>query len=101
MTASTPETAASELENLVTDVRGLLASKDLDAVPQIKALRKKIDESLVVVRETAVETAQEAARRAREAASNANAYAHDEPWHVAGGALAVGVLLGFLLSRRR
>ena len=37
---------------------------------------------------------------AREAAHTANNYAHDEPWHVAGGALAVGVLLGFLLGRR-
>ena len=96
MTAFTPQNAATELENLVTDVRGMLASKDLDAVPQIKALRKRIDESVVVVRETAVE----AARKAREAATTANNYAHDEPWHVAGGALAVGVLLGFLLSRR-
>ena len=57
MTAFTPQNAASELENLVTDVRGMLASKDLDAVPQIKALRKRIDESVVVVRETAVEAA--------------------------------------------
>ena len=100
MTAFTPQNAATELENLVTDVRGMLVSKDLDAVPQIKALRKRIDESVVVVRETAVEAAQEAARKAREAATTANNYAHDEPWHVAGGALAVGVLLGFLLSRR-
>ena len=101
MTASTtPESAASELENLVSDVRGLLASKDLDSVPQIKALRKRIDDTMVNVRETAVETAQEAARKAREAAHTANEYAHDEPWHVAGGALAVGVLLGFLLGRR-
>ena len=101
MTASTtPESAASELENLVSDVRGLLASKDLDGVPQIKALRKRIDDTMVNVRETAVETAQEAARTAREAAHTANEYAHDDPWHVAGGALAVGVLLGFLLGRR-
>ena len=100
MTAPTPNNT-TELENLVTDVQGLLSSAELDAVPQIKALRKKIDESLCVVRETAVDAAQEAARRAREAASTANTYAHDEPWQVAGGALAVGVLLGFLLSRRR
>ena len=69
-------------------------------MPQIKALRKRIDETMVNVRETAVETAHEAARKAREAAHNADVYAHDEPWRVAGGALAVGVLLGFLLGRR-
>ena len=46
MTAFTPQNAATELENLVTDVRGMLASKDLDAVPQIKALRKRIGKDL-------------------------------------------------------
>ena len=61
---------------------------------------RNTDKSHAFERETAVEAAQEAARKAREAAATANNYAHDEPWHVAGGALAVGVLLGFLLSRR-
>ena len=101
MTASTtPESAASELENLVSDVRGLLASKDLDGVPQIKALRKRIDDTMVNVRETAVETAHEAARKAREAAHTANNYAHDEPWQIAGAALAIGVVLGYAVCRR-
>ena len=30
----------------------------------------------------------------------AAAPAHDEPWRVAGAALAVGALVGFLLARR-
>mgnify|MGYP002349064555 CR=1 FL=1 len=30
----------------------------------------------------------------------ADRYAHDEPWRVAGAALAVGALVGFLLARR-
>ena len=103
MTASTSHensATANELENLVSDVKGMLSNKELDAMPQIKALRKRVDESLTAVRETAVETAHEAARKARQAAATANEYAHDEPWQVAGGALAVGILLGFLLGRR-
>ncbi|MPN62376.1 hypothetical protein SDC9_210123 [bioreactor metagenome] len=52
------------------------------------------------VRESAVRAAQDAARQAREAADVADRYAHDEPWRVAGAALAVGALLGFMLGRR-
>ena len=41
-----------------------------------------------------------AAKKAKEAANTANAYAHDEPWQIAAGALAVGVLVGIVLGRR-
>ena len=84
----------------MTDVRGLLASKDLDSIPQISVLRQKLDDSVHQVRETALNAAHEAARQAKEAAYVADRYAHDEPWRVAGAALAVGALLGFLLARR-
>ena len=43
MTASdTTTTTQGELEKLVSDLRGLLANKDLDAVPEIKLLRQRL-----------------------------------------------------------
>ena len=81
-------TTQADLEKLVTDLRGLLASKDLDSVPDIKLLRQKLDDGL------------HAARQAKDAALAADRYAHDEPWRVASAALAVGALVGFLLARR-
>ena len=98
--SDTVSSAQQDLERLVSDLRGLLASKDLDSIPHIGALRDRIDEGLSRARESAVEAAQEAARQAREAAAAADRYAHDEPWRVAGAALAVGALVGFLLARR-
>ena len=98
--SETVSTAQTDLEKLVTDVRGLLASKDLDSIPQISALREKLDEGVYQVRESALNAAHEASRQAKEAAYLADRYAHDEPWRVAGAALAVGALLGFLLARR-
>jgi ElaB/YqjD/DUF883 family membrane-anchored ribosome-binding protein len=81
MTASSSnlEAAANAVaEDIASDVRGVLAS----------------------ARELAAEKSKLAAKKAREAASTANAYAHDEPWQIAGAALAVGVLVGLLLGRR-
>ena len=102
MTASTNLEAAANAvaEDIASDVRTVLASKDLDAVPHIKALRQRVDSKLAIAREIAAEKSRIAAKKAREAATSANAYAHDEPWQIAGAALAVGVLVGLLLGRR-
>ncbi|MEJ8858678.1 DUF883 family protein [Variovorax robiniae] len=103
MTASTQnlEAAANAVaEDLANDVRGVLASKELDSVPHIKALRQRVDAKLAIARELAQEKTKLAAKKAREAAGSANAYAHDEPWQIAGAALAVGILVGLLLGRR-
>src|SRR3954471_13885929 len=99
-----PMSATSNLEAaadaVVEDVRGVLASKDLDSVPHIKALRQRVDAKLAIAKELTAEKARIAAKKARDAADTANAYAHDEPWQIAGAALAVGVLVGLLLGRR-
>ncbi len=89
-----------ELEKLVSDLRGLLSSKTIDSVPDIKMVRQRVDDGISTVRDTTVQAAQDAARQARDAAEAADQYAHDEPWRVAVAALVVGTLVGFLLSRR-
>lgn len=98
--SSHESTTQNELEKLVTDLRGLLSNKDLDTFPDIKLLRQRLDDGMHNAREAAVQAAQDAARQAKEAALAADRYAHDEPWRVAGAAMAVGALVGFLLARR-
>ena len=88
---------ADDIEN---EVRDVLSRKELDTLPNIKALRQRIDSKLAIARELAAEKSKLAAKKAREAANTANAYAHDEPWQLAGAALAAGVLVGLLLGRR-
>ncbi|MFA9286155.1 YqjD family protein [Comamonas sp. SY3] len=98
--SDTVENAQADLEKLVSDLRGVLSSKDLDGVPDIKQLRQRLEDTAGDAREGAVRADQEAARQAKEAALAADRYAHDEPWRVAGAALAVGALIGFIFSRR-
>lgn len=103
MTTQTTDSLHStqnELEKLVAEMRTLMANKNLDSVPEIKALRERLDEGMHNVRDAAVRAAQEAANQAKDAARAADRYAHDEPWRVAGAALAVGALVGFLMARR-
>lgn len=98
--SDTVSTAQEDLEKLVSDLRGLLSAKELDRLPDIHLLRQRIDDGMSNVRESAVRAAQDAARQARDAVDAADRYARDEPWRVAGAALAVGALLGFMLGRR-
>ena len=96
----TVSNAQADLEKLVGDLRSVLSSRDLDDVPEIKLLRQRLEDSVGNARDGAVRAAQDAARQAKEAALAADRYAHDEPWRVAGAALAVGALVGFIFSRR-
>ena len=94
------QSTQSELEKLVSDLRALMSNKDFDGVPEIKMLRQRLDDGIHNARDSAVRAAQEAARQAKDAARAADRYAHDAPWRVAGAAMAVGALVGFLLARR-
>jgi len=104
MSASTRNLEAATnqvVEDIASDVRGVLSSKELESVPHVAALRHRVEAKLAIARELAAEKAKLAAKKAREAAGSANAYAHDEPWQIAGAALAVGVVIGLLLGRGR
>ncbi|MBN9407824.1 MAG: DUF883 domain-containing protein [Burkholderiales bacterium] len=97
----------AELENLLADLRTLLDKEEISALPEVRAIRERVEEGIESVRDTAsslaheaAERAREAARRAKEAAEVADKYAHEEPWRVAGVALGLGALIGFLMSRR-
>ncbi|MCJ0763618.1 DUF883 family protein [Variovorax terrae] len=108
MVARTRAKAQGELEDLVADLRDLLSNNDiLAAHPEVKALRERLEhglqsarEAAASAREAALDAAHDAAEQARRTAKAADAYAHDEPWRVAGMALALGAVLGFLIGRR-
>lgn len=102
MSASNNLEAAANavVEDLASDVRGVLSGKELESMPQLRALRQRVETKLAIARELASEKSKVAAKKAKEAANTANAYAHDEPWQIAAAALAVGVLVGLVLGRR-
>ena len=97
----TVEAGANDLaEELASDVHSVLSGKDVESLPQLKALRQRVETKMAVAREIAAEKARIAASRAKEIAGATNDYAHDQPWKIAAGALAAVVLLGWLLGRR-
>ena len=55
--SETVSTSQGELEKLVGDLRGLLASRDLDGIPEIKQLRQRLDDGIQTVRQRRVDVA--------------------------------------------
>ncbi|QNP48942.1 glycine zipper domain-containing protein [Diaphorobacter aerolatus] len=88
------------IEQLLSDLGSLLSSKELDSIPQIRDVRERLSDGVGRVRDTVAHAAEETATRTRDAARVSNEYAHEEPWRVAGAALAVGAVIGFCLARR-
>ena len=89
-------TVQDDLARLVDDVRALLSVKELDAIPEIRGVRQRIDEGLASARDSADQVLQQT----RHAAACADQYAKDEPWRIAGAALAVGALVTYVMCRR-
>ena len=84
----------------VLDVCGVLSVTAAGGCHVLCRELEMSDQYGVTVRGAAVQTAQDAAQQAKEAARMADRYAHDEPWRVAGAALALGAIVGFMLTRR-
>ena len=64
-TANLEAAANPVVEDLASDVRGVLSSKELESVPHIKALRQRVDTKLAIARELAAEKSKLAAKKAK------------------------------------
>ncbi|MDA7416163.1 DUF883 domain-containing protein [Xenophilus arseniciresistens] len=93
--------ANAVVEDLAQDVKNVLSDAELSSKEEVRKLKQRVDSKLTVVRALAAEKSRVAAKKAKDAAHTANVYAHDEPWQIAGAALAVGVLVGLVLGSRR
>ena len=85
-----------DVDKLVGDVRALLSVKELNAIPEIKRIRQRMDEGVGMAKDSAAR----ALAQTKHTAACTDKYAHDEPWQIAGAALAIGVVLGYTFSRR-
>lgn len=80
----------------VDDLQDVLVSNGHDADSAASMLFSKAASALEKMRTASSNTIDQS----KAIALSADSYVHESPWRVAGGALAVGALLGFALSRR-
>jgi len=97
-----PESSArrQEVTDLIADVQDLLGRVGHLADPEIAMLRTRVEHGLSAAKQTLADGSAYAQRSAREALSAGDGYVREQPWQAVGIAAAVGVLVGFLVSRR-
>ena len=89
-----------EWADLEADVTELVANPAMAEVPELRALKDRLQDSLHRASEAVAEASHGIGRRVRYTASATNDYVHEEPWKVAGLAALAGLAVGYMLGRR-
>jgi ElaB/YqjD/DUF883 family membrane-anchored ribosome-binding protein len=91
----------SELKRFVDDVEELLTSVSHLDDADVARMRGKLEDSLSVVRDSLSGSTARVKDASVRAATNADKYAHERPWAVAGLAAVAALALGAAIAGRR
>ena len=89
-----------EWRRLVADVEDLVKKVANVDDEEIAEIRSKVEDTLARAKSTATEGVAAARARAEEASDATDEYVHENPWAAVGIAAAVGIIIGFIASRR-
>jgi ElaB/YqjD/DUF883 family membrane-anchored ribosome-binding protein len=91
----------NEFRSLVADVEDLVQATGSLTGEELARAKQKLQARISAARDYVGDAATSIADRARNTAKSANNYVHEQPWQVIGITAAAGLLIGFLLGRRR
>jgi ElaB/YqjD/DUF883 family membrane-anchored ribosome-binding protein len=92
--------ASSEWRDLIADVEDLLRKVANVSDSEIAQVRERVQKTLAAARSSASAGARQARVYAQDATTATEEYVRESPWTAVGLAAAVGVLIGFIASRR-
>lgn len=90
----------TDIRSVVDDANNLLKKVNTSTAEGWEAARTQIGAKLTETRSRLDDARSAVADNAKAVANSAHEYVEDNPWKVAGLALAVGLLIGVLASRR-
>ncbi len=90
----------SDLRIVIRDTEDLLANTGQQAGEGFKAAKAKIEASLAAAKDELAVAQEVVVVKAKEAAKTTDEYVKAHPWQAVGFGAAVGVILGFLISRK-
>jgi len=89
-----------DLKVVAQDVEELLRATASQTGEKLSEARARAEESLRSARIRLSEASDEVAERTRAAATAADEYVRDNPWHAVGIAAGIGFAAGLLIARR-
>lgn len=99
-TPSSVNHAMNDVKDALRETEDLLEQAASATAEQASSLYARVARNLGQTKTRLVEMESQAVDKARYAAKATDTYVHDHPWQAIGVGVAVGVLLGMLISRR-
>ena len=100
MSNSNTERMGEELQEIMKHSKALLEATGGELDEQVKKARKALEESLANAKEKYGEYGQKFMEQAKSAAADTDRFVKEKPYYVIGGTFVVGLLLGWVLSRK-
>jgi ElaB/YqjD/DUF883 family membrane-anchored ribosome-binding protein len=100
MSTVTADKLIEDLHTMIRDAESLLKATASQTGEKIQEARARAEESMQAAKERLADVEDEAMKRARALAEEADEYVRDNPWQVVGIAAGVGLVLGMLIGRR-
>ena len=94
------ERLINDVKTMLADTEDLLEAVGTESKEKIEGVRPRLEAAILRARGRVTELEAQVEARARQAARDADAYAHENPWKTAGVAAALGAIIGVLLARR-
>lgn len=92
---------STELHHFLSDIEHLIREATSLTGEELNQVKVKIRASMATARKALDKMGNELADTARKSATSTNDYVHHQPWAAIGTGAAAGLLVGFLLSRRK
>jgi ElaB/YqjD/DUF883 family membrane-anchored ribosome-binding protein len=90
----------ADLKVVIRDAEELLANTGQQAGEGFKVAKEKIESSLKSAKAELANAQDLVIAKSKEAAQTADLYVKEHPWQAVGMGAALGVILGFLISRK-
>jgi len=92
--------ASNDFQHFLSDIEDLIKETTTSTGEDLSRAKDKLNKRLAEAKESAQEVGADIVQRGRQAATATNEYVHEQPWKVIGASAAIGLLVGFALTRR-
>lgn len=91
---------SSEFKNFLADIEHLITEATSMTTEDLTQAKTKLNERMESIKHSFDDLSETVSAKARKSAVVTNNYVHEQPWVAIGAGAVVGLLVGFLASRR-